>query len=157
MICCSFSRAHHLYSEDIDYSKYRQYNPWPLSVFCYDNRKHLHSWHLADVFIHYLSIDLFTTTLILLGHGRPKVYTRRPNARGRIHLGQGSYTHSHYKQFKDANLPTLLVFKLRRKPDIPDETPEAQGDQAEGRNLPFNPGGARQFFFLPDTVFLRKV
>ncbi|KAK3541655.1 hypothetical protein QTP86_034659, partial [Hemibagrus guttatus] len=45
-----------------------------------------------------------------------------------------AHTHSHsltqYGQFRDANQPTMHVFGLGRKPECPEETPEAWGEHA---------------------------
>ncbi|KAK3524020.1 hypothetical protein QTP70_017530 [Hemibagrus guttatus] len=56
---------------------------------------------------------------------------------GRIHPGwsanpsQGTYTHTHYRQFRDTNQTTVHVFLGReRKPEYPEETPEARGEHA---------------------------
>ncbi|KAK3548612.1 hypothetical protein QTP70_015531, partial [Hemibagrus guttatus] len=54
---------------------------------------------------------------------------------GRIHPGwsanpsQGTHTLSftHYRQFRDTNQPTM---ERGRKPEYPEETPEAQGEHA---------------------------
>ncbi|KAK3568891.1 hypothetical protein QTP86_019579, partial [Hemibagrus guttatus] len=46
------------------------------------------------------------------------------------HTHKHSHSLTHYGQFRDSNQPTMHVFGLGRKPEYPEETPEARGEHA---------------------------
>ncbi|KAK3520706.1 hypothetical protein QTP70_030582, partial [Hemibagrus guttatus] len=78
---------------------------------------------------------------LLSGHGEPVPISGVIGHQGRIHPGRSanpsqgthtlSFTHAitHYGQFRDANLQCMSL-DWGRKPEYPEETPEAWGEHA---------------------------
>ncbi|KAK3555599.1 hypothetical protein QTP86_025661 [Hemibagrus guttatus] len=97
-------------------------------------------------FIVYRLSDLFS------GHGEPVPISGVIGHQGRIHPGrsanpsQGTHTHTHsfihYRQFRDANRPTMHVFGPGEETGVPRGGPPRHGENMQtphGGNRTLNP------------------